>query len=183
MSKLVLNIVAYQIGWFSCVLGAANGYPLLGPVVVLGAMLLHLRLTGNPRGELLLALAAVVAGVVFDSGLVRTGWVAYPNGMPWGGVAPYWIIAIWPLFASTMNVSLRWLHGRPLLAVLLGAAGGPLSYLAGSRLGALEFVNQPAALAYLAIGWALVTPLLVGLAQWLERAPKPDADALVSQHA
>ncbi len=32
--RLLLNFAAFQIGWFACVLGAANGFPWLGPVVV-----------------------------------------------------------------------------------------------------------------------------------------------------
>lgn len=29
MNSLVINFIALQLGWFACVLGAANGYLLL----------------------------------------------------------------------------------------------------------------------------------------------------------
>lgn len=168
MNRLIINFVAFQIGWFGCVLGAANGYPLLGPFVVLGVIGLHLTLSENPGNESLLLLIAAVVGVVFDSMLTRTGWLSYPNGVLWQGTAPYWIVAMWPLFATTLNVSLRWLHNRPLLGFLLGATGGPLSYLAGAGLGGVEFIDQTSALIYLAIGWGLATPILVSFAQRLD---------------
>jgi hypothetical protein len=173
MNRLLLNVVAFQVGWFSCVLGAANGYPLLGPAVVLVVIMLHLLLANRPGPELVLIALAGVLGAVFDSVLVRSGWIAYPNGTIWAGTAPYWIVALWLSFATTLNRSMRWLRGRPWLAIVFGAIGGPLSYAAGARLGGLQFINESAALIALAIGWALITPLLVALGQRFDGVQVP----------
>ena len=181
MSRLILNVAAFQVGWFSCVLGAANGYPWLGPIVVLGVVTLHLLLVHRPGRELALILLAGAIGALFDTALVRSGWLSYPNGTIWDNTAPYWIVALWLSFATTLNLSMRWLRGRPGLAMLFGAIGGPLSYLAGARLGGLEFIDQPAALAALALGWALVTPLLVLVSQRLDGV-EPSM-GMVGQHA
>ena len=35
---MVVNFVAFQVGWFACVLGAARGWPLLGPLVALAIL-------------------------------------------------------------------------------------------------------------------------------------------------
>ena len=75
--------------------------------------------------------------------------------------APYWIVAMWALFATTVNLSLRWLKGRLWLALILGAIGGPLAYFAGYRFGAVTFLESTTALILLSLGWALWTPLLV----------------------
>ena len=181
MNRAIINFVAFQLGWFSCVLGAANGYPLVGPIVVLAALVLHFRLVRYPRREIVLVLLAGMLGAVFDTLLVRTGWLVYPNGILLAGTAPYWIVAMWVLFATTLNLSMRWMHGRPLAAILLGAIGGPLSYLAGERLGGLEFIEPQPALLALGIGWATVTPLLVSLSSRLDGMATPD-DVLM-QHA
>ncbi len=181
MSRLISNFVAFQLGWFGCVLGAANGTPAIGPVIVLAAAGLHLRLAARPVREAALLLAAAAIGLVFDSALVRAGWLSYPNGILWAGTAPYWIIALWVAFATTLNVSLRWLRGRPWIAAAFGAVGGPLSYLAGARLGAVEILDQQAAVAALALGWAAITPLLVALARRLDGVA--DEPELVGQHA
>jgi hypothetical protein len=180
MKKLIINIAAFQIGWFSCVLGAANGYPLLGPVVVGIVVIIHLLMVKKPRGELQLLLLAAITGAVFDSLLVMTGWLAYPNGTLFTGTAPYWIVAMWVLFATTLNVSLRWLQGRVPASIVLGAVGGPLSYLAGARLGGLVFIDQGPALIALGIGWAAATPILVSIAARLE---KPELVEVGSNHA
>ena len=170
MMKTIGNFITFQAGWFACVLGAANGMPWLGPLVCVPVIALHLATVERPGPEIGLMAAALAIGLVMDSLLVVSGWLAYPNGMLLSGMAPYWILAIWILFASTLNVSMRWLRGRYLLASVFGAAGGPLSYLAGARLGAVELVHAQAALVALGVIWAITMPVLMRLAEKFDGA-------------
>ena len=62
-------------------------------------------------------------------------------------------------------MSMRFMRGRPLLAAVFGLVGGPLAYLAGHKIGGIQFVDQAAALAMLAIGWAVMMPLLMQLGE------------------
>ena len=143
----LLNFAFFQVAWFAGVLGAAHGTPWLGPLVVLALVGYHLTRVPNPQAEaVLLALAATI-GLLFDSLLVSSGWITYPAGQWHPMLAPYWIVTLWIAFATTLNVSLGWLRGRSALALFFGATGGPLSFLAGAKLGAATFINQPAALA------------------------------------
>lgn len=189
MSRLLINFAAFQAGWFACVLGAAHGLPLLGPLVVLAVVALHLVLSRRPATELRLILSAMVAGVVADSLLVFSGWVSYPTGTLVPGMAPYWIIAMWALFATTLNVSMKWLRDRPVVTVMMGAIGGPMSYLAGQKLGAITFLQPLPALAALTLIWALAMPLLMLAATRLDgvsQRAKPDFvqdDWRLSNHA
>lgn len=162
---VLLNFINFQIGWFACVLGAAWGYPWAGVVVALAVAAWHCTHVAQPRRELMLLAAAALIGAAWDSLLLMSGWIQYPNGMLVAGAAPVWIVALWVLFATTLNVSLAWLKRSPLLALAFGAMGGPLAYYAGAKLGALVFVDQTAALIALAAGWALLTPLLLQLAK------------------
>lgn len=166
---LVANIVAFQAGWLACVLGAAGGRPWLGPLVALPVLAFHLRSAARPGVELALLAAAGLTGLALDSLLVLAGRLAFEEGVLVPGLAPYWMVALWLLFATTFNVSLRWLRTRPALAALLGAVGGPLAYLAGARLGAAE-VLEPALATHLAVAlaYALATPLLLALARRLD---------------
>jgi hypothetical protein len=68
------------------------------------------------------------------------------------------------LFATTLNLSLGWLKGRPALAALLGAVGGPLAYFAGHRLGGIELPDPAVALLVQGLGWSVLMPLLTSLA-------------------
>jgi hypothetical protein len=163
-ARRVGNFVAFQCGWFACVICAAHGRPLLGTAAVLLVAALHVGLAARPRAELALLACAALVGLIFDSALAASGWVRYSSGVLLEGTAPYWIVAMWVLFATTLNVSLAWLHAHARLAAAFGAVGGPLSFVAGARLGALAFANEPAALAALATGWALATPLLLRIA-------------------
>ena len=189
MSHLVINFLLFQAGWFACVLGGAHGYPWVGPVVVAVVIAVHLAFAWRPTREVLLALTAALMGLVADSLLVATGWVSYPSGNWIPGFAPYWIIAMWALFATTLNVSMKWMQGRQALAVVFGAIGGPLSYLAGWKLGAISLEAPVAAFLALAVIWALAMPLLMSLSarfDGVSKARKPDYvhdDWRVSHHA
>ena len=157
------NVVLFQIGWFSCVLSAGAHQPWIGLFVTMGVVLTHVLRAPVPTMELKLVFVALAIGLVFDSILVWQGWLTYSSGILLPNIAPYWIVAMWGLFATLLNVSLRWMRGHWLTAVLLGALGGPAAYYGGLRLGALEFGNMPAGLTALAIGWAVLTPLLLAL--------------------
>ncbi|MBM3385565.1 MAG: DUF2878 domain-containing protein [Betaproteobacteria bacterium] len=122
----------------------------------------------NPRDELSLVLVAALIGFAFDSVLALTGWLSFAGAVPLPALAPVWMVALWALFATTLNVSLRWLREWPVLGVLFGAIGGPVAYYAGERLGALQFADPLLGLTAVAAGWALAMPLLSALALRLE---------------
>lgn len=135
--------------------------PWAGPVAVFFIIAYHMYRAEEPRKEFYLVIFCGLIGAIFDSILVTTGWVGYPSGMFVSGVAPYWIIAMWMLFATTLNLSMRWLKNRYLLASAMGLVAGPLSYLAGHKLGGIEFIDQTRALIAFGIGWAVMLPALM----------------------
>ena len=169
----IVNLAAYQLAWFACVLGGANQMPWLGPMVVVVALGLHLRSARRPFDEFLLVLACGFIGAFFDSALVALDWVSYPSGQFGENFAPYWIIALWIAFATTLNVSMRWLRGSPILAAFYGFTGGPLTYWGGMELGAMQLINVPASMIALAIGWGLMMPMLAWLSEYLDGMPGP----------
>ena len=162
---MVLNFAAFQVGWFSAVLGAANDLPWAGPLVIALAIVLHLFIVKRPRQELTLIAICGGIGAVMDSLLVAAGWVSYPAGVIFDNAAPYWIVAMWMLFATTLNVSLGWLKPRKIMGAVFGLIGGPLAYYTGFKLGGIGFNNFEAAMLALGIGWALVVPVLLVLAE------------------
>jgi hypothetical protein len=163
-TRIIANFVLFQIGWFACVWSAAAHRPWIGVLVTTGVVIIHVLRAPVPHLELKLITMALALGLVFDSVLVRLGWIQYSSGIVVPNVAPYWIVALWGLFATLLNVSLRWMRGRWTVASLFGAIGGPAAYYGGLRLGALEFGSWRAGLAALAIGWAVLMPLLLALA-------------------
>ena len=170
---VISNLLLFQVGYFGCVLGGAAGMPWLGPGVVLGAVVWHLWRVGDRLTEARLLVVVLVIGTVFESAVTVTGWVDYPSGrvVPW--LAPVWILALWLLFATTLNLCLAWLKHRWWLAVLLGGAGGPLSFYGGSRLQAVELVEPVAVLATLAVAWALLMPAVMWVSTRLDGWQRP----------
>ena len=82
------------------------------------------------------------------------------------------------VFATTLNASMFWLAGRYRLAAVLGAICGPVSYVAGARLGAIEFpAHAGLSLVGIAVVWACVMPSLLWLRDFLStstaRIPLP----------
>lgn len=160
---MIVNIVLFQIGWFACVLCAARDLPWAGTGVALVVAAIHLARAARPAEELKLIALALVIGVVWDSALVALGWITYPSGTLIAGTAPHWILAMWAIFATTLNISMRWMKKRWLIAFVLGAVCGPLSYWGAGRLGAATFTEPMAALVALALGWGVIMPALMWL--------------------
>ena len=182
--NLLINVTAFKLGWLSSVVGGAQQIPWLGPLVVFIAVAIHLARAERPSSEFMLIVSCGLIGAVFDSALVAAGWVTFPSGMVSDSMAPYWIVTMWMLFGTTINLSMRWLRGRTLLAAAFGFIGGPLAYLAGHKIGGIEFVDQTAALAMLAIGWAAIMPLLMHLGERLDGiSPESPQESVVGQRA
>ena len=166
--NVLINIVAFKVAWVSTIFGSANEMPFLGPLAVMVAVAIHLWLAHEPRRELMLVVLCGAIGLVWDSVLVTAGWLVYPTGTFISGLAPYWILGMWMLFATTLNVAFRWLHTRLALAALMGAVFGPMSYIAGSAAGAVKLVQPTLALTALGAAWALLMPGLLVLARQLD---------------
>jgi hypothetical protein len=170
---LVVNFALFQASWLACVLGAAHGLPWVGALAGALAVGWHLARATRPGRELALIALAASLGALFETALVQRGWTRFGNGVLLSGTAPYWMVALWAIFATTLNVSLRALRPHPWLAALLGAACGPAAYYAGARLGALELTVPGAAIAALAMGWAILTPALLLAARRLDGYARP----------
>jgi len=168
---VVATFVAFELAWLACVLGAAHGWPWTGVALAMIVIALSVALGAKPRVDAALVAAALVIGFIWDSSMAQLGWITYAEPGPLPGIAPVWILALWALLAIVLREPLRWLHSRLPLAALLGALGGPLSYAAAQRLGACRLVEPTVAGLALALGWAVITPLLLVLARRWDARP------------
>jgi hypothetical protein len=158
----LLNFSMFYLGWFACVLGAAREHLWLGPVVVSAILLTHLAMTSNRQREARLVLLTGLFGFMVDTLQASVGLYAFTHtsALPW--LCPPWMVALWIVFATTLNSSMAWLTGRYGLAAALGALCGPLSYAAGARLGAIALsANTLVSLVGIAFVWALAMPALL----------------------
>ncbi|HEX5636787.1 MAG TPA: DUF2878 domain-containing protein, partial [Gammaproteobacteria bacterium] len=112
MKNNLLNIALFQIGWFACVLSAAAGQPVWGAAISIMIIGWHVWRASAPVAEFKLIMLAMLIGLIWDSFLVWQHWLDYESGILLANTAPYWIVLMWALFATTLNVSMRWLKGR-----------------------------------------------------------------------
>lgn len=165
MKKTMINFAGFQLGWLACVLGGANAMPWTGPSLAIVILTWHLWQANAWKKELALVAIITLAGTLFDQTLLWLGWIQYPSTSAPAWLIPVWMITLWALFSSTLNVSLRWMRGRRLTAMLFGFIGGPLAYIAGQQLGAMELVAYNNMLVALAIGWGLMMPAMLWLSE------------------
>ncbi len=165
---LLANFILFQLAWFACVAGAAYGMPWLGVSVTLITTGWHLYQSRRAKPEMLLMFAVLLLGASFDQIMLLSELVSYQQHGWSTSLVPVWIVALWLAFASTLNLSLAWLQGRYLIAVIFGASGGPLAYFGAQNIGA---VTLPSSTSYIAlsIGWAVITPALLYLAKYINR--------------
>ena len=171
MYRNILNLISFQIGWFACVLSAANALAWLGVMTVAVLASLHVYYAGNRRHEVLLLVCAGLLGFIWESSLAGISVISYP-GPSSHFLAPFWMVALWINFAMTLNFSLAWFKQHLVLATAAGFVFAPLAYFAGMRLGAMTFHNVWIALSIIGIGWSILFPFLSWLAHCMTEKDK-----------
>ena len=162
-----INQGLFQLSWPACVVGAAWGIAgWTGPMVVFALVFWQLQPRRRHPNDWSMVLLCLGIGFALDTLWVQAGLLAY--AMPWPSqeLAPFWIMLLWLAMALVLNHSMSVFKGRLLLIGLLAGVGSPMSYYAGSRFGAVEWL-APAWQVVLATGlsWALLLPALFWLAR------------------
>ena len=133
-------------------------------IIALGIVIYHVVAQADSINELKLVLVAVVIGLFWETWVLSLNILHYPSHPEASFWAPHWLIMMWALFATTINLSMGWLKGRWALSVLMGAVFGPLAFIGGEKLGAVVFLDSTLSIVTLSIGWGLLMPLLLSLA-------------------
>jgi hypothetical protein len=155
--------VGFQLVWFACALGAAQGDGRLGVVAALAYVAAALAMRGWPRSVVIVVAVSTAAGVVAETAFVALGLIRHVATWPLAALAPAWIVALWFAFGVTIDSMARILGGRPIaVQAIVGFVFGPLAYWAGARLGTLT-LGTPEAVALAATGlvWAVALPALI----------------------
>ena len=162
--KTLIYVVGQTLGWFACILGAAQSRHWLGVLVVGSLLVLHLATRQERSALRILALAgsSIAFGFCFDSLLILGGIYEPVRWIVPTPFATVWLLALWVNFSLITDVPLRWLQEHLVVAAAFGGVFGPAAYVAGDRLGAIQ-IPEPITfhIALLAVGWA------VGLAAFM----------------
>ena len=152
-SAKVANVILFNAAWFAILLTQSS---LLAPFIVILHLLIHFRLMGKGKPELLFIVGVTVVGLFLDQSLFATG-VFNLAGEP--SLAPLWLTCLWPVFATTLMHAFDWLQSRVILSSVVGGVGGCLSYIAGVRLTAIDFGSPLWGPIIIAALWVVIFPL------------------------
>ena len=164
---MIANFILFQLGWFACVLGAANGLPWAGPAFAIPLAAYHLKVSRRPTSTLWLLILVTASGALVDGLLTASGVLNFEDSWLAIGPVPVWMVALWLMFATTLESSLGWLQGRPFLGLILGAIVGPLAYMGGEQLGAITLGPE---IYWISLEWGLLLPAGAALARRLTSA-------------
>jgi hypothetical protein len=116
----------------------------------------NLALSMERSLEVRLVVLATAVGAVVEMIQIAAGTYCFTSGTMTDALPPPWLLAMWARLATTFRFSLHSVITRPGPAVLFGAAGGPIAFLAGERLGAVALLPPLAhGLIRLSISWAI----------------------------
>ncbi len=161
----LINAIGFQAGWWACIAGVGHGLEIQALVFCLVLTAAHLYFVDNATEELKLAALSVALGVVADSLLQYLSVISF-YGWALGPLSPFWLWSLWLLFALTLNASLSFLKRQPLfISAIAGITFGPLTYVAGARLGAAALDTTALHLFAIALVWMIALPTMVFMAR------------------
>jgi predicted DCC family thiol-disulfide oxidoreductase YuxK/protein-S-isoprenylcysteine O-methyltransferase Ste14 len=158
----LVNGVVYSLAWFLIIEAGAKGLLLSALftfiVTYVGQVFLFAKLD---RKSLfispLLSIYALGLGLIQETIFIGFDLLQYSNE---GVLPPLWILFLYPLFALTLNSSLRFLNRGLILAFLLGGLGALGSYVVGEKMGAVVIVS-PLFYPIVFVSWGFYVTILV----------------------
>ncbi|NVK21757.1 MAG: DUF2878 domain-containing protein [Kangiellaceae bacterium] len=173
----IINFILFQSIWLACVIGAANNNMISAWILFATLVYWQLFCSKNRNSKDLYFVATLLPmGMVIDSLWVYFKLIEYKELWPSSSLAPYWIGVLWVTFALSLNHSMKWLFDHPKIALIFGALGGPLSYLAAQRLGAIIIDRLYLTLMLLSLAWLLTMGIILYLNKKLDNKETPSLE-------
>ena len=139
--KFFFILSGYQLTWLMCIFGEIF-YKSFLPGLTCGLIFLFLVLinTKNKRKFIFIVFSISFVGYLFDSILVNFKIYNFESSLYFGWL-PIWMLVLWPSFATLFDEVFVFLSKYKLIAILISAVLGPLTYYSGSPLGII-YINQ-----------------------------------------
>ncbi|RUO44019.1 hypothetical protein CWE15_02225 [Aliidiomarina taiwanensis] len=167
--RRIIPFFLFDIVWFLAVWGR-DAYVLINTVLVLCLFLFNGR-------QLVAQAKPLILFVLFGLGAELLFVMFHVIRFTQTDFLPFWLVVLWLGFSATAFSSMDWLAGRYVLAALLGAVFGPVTYLAGVRFGAAQIqISEPHMIFFYAVAWSV---LMLVFARLVKQDPHP---AMVRSH-
>lgn len=165
-----LSTAVFYIGWIACLKEASEEHSYYGILLVVSFLIYFLYTSTCRKADYLLLGLVLFIGPLSDMLYAHLGLLQYHSIHQLNSwFPPLWVFVLWGLFGANIHL-FSWLKSRWWLAILLGAIGGPASYLSVIRLGGASLL-KPLPLTLIAIGgiWAIFFPVFIWLNEYLKR--------------
>jgi hypothetical protein len=129
---MLKNIIGFNITWFGLVYWGNAFIP-----IAMLMLSIHLLFFINNKKEIFYILLISVIGIGVDSLLHYFDLFIFNEEIH----IPFWLMVLWPCFASTLSHSLRFLDKAVWLQIVAGLLA-PLSYIAGYQFEAVNFSHS-----------------------------------------
>ena len=150
--------ILYYIFWFLCIGLAAKAWPvsaMLSHFTFAVFVLMNIPYTLR-RYVLSYAVIIMLIGTLIDYSLWYFNIIHFPNFTLCWGIFPLWMSSLWFTLATLLLGPFNRILSKTPIAILLGAIGGPFSYIMGAESQAMHIqVSSSDASLYLAIIWGL----------------------------
>lgn len=160
--------IAFQIGWFICILGD-KAHVIAYTLGVFLAHFIFLKTTLNKVlwfKEICWLLVVFISGgfletLVFSAGFLYSNspHMYFDNIIP----PPVWLLCLWLLFALALRTFMSFVFSAPKLTYLISVITIPLNYYAGTQLNSDVNLNSPyiLSLALISVLWVILLWCLV----------------------
>jgi hypothetical protein len=136
--QVFLLAIAFDLYWTLVVLFRERGLVIWLALAILACLML------SPAHRLYAVLLAA-AGSLLDALWAMTGLIAFTGA----SLMPLWMVALWLMFATVWTQLTRTTTLPGWMLTLLATVGGPVAYLIGERLGAIEFLEP----TFIVVSW------------------------------
>lgn len=171
-TKHIINFILLQLVWVGFIVGVSHDSVWIGLLIFMVMMGWQLHPDNRQDSDLVVIAVSVAAGAILASIWSVSDLVVYESHWPSADISPWWILLLWAGLGASFNHSLQWIQRNPYLAGTVFAFGGPVSYLAAERFGAVV-INRPVlTLSLMAVGWFLVGFLLTVVVRRYKRSEK-----------
>lgn len=160
----------FYVGWIICLKEASLEHSYYGLALVISFIAFYLYNSSCRKADYFLLSLVLIIGPLSDIFYERMGLLKYHSiSTLTSWLPPLWVFILWGLFGANIHL-FSWLYRRWWLAILLGALGGPISYLSVVKLGGAS-VLKPMPLTLMAIGgmWAIFLPAFIWLNAYLKK--------------
>ena len=173
--KKVVSFVAFQAVWFAVLMLE----PFVYVPLVIAFFILHLGYIVPHRRVWLWVARIAVLGWALDSILLQLGVFNFSSGE----VIPFWLLALWTMFAFVLMTSVVAFRRYALVLALVSFISAPGTYYAGVQLKAGASFAEPLwqSLLILGVAWGIFVPFVMTLVNRDSLLSKPQRE--VSEEA